>query len=199
MKTIIFDTETTGLPQKGQPLEFQPHIIEFGAIYLDDDGQIIRTVNQLLNPGDKIWDNKIKRFGDKLPPIITKITGITDADLVGKPSFNEFLPFLDRFFEGSYLLIAHNAVFDVAMLTNELERVGDNQEYITGFPWPKQTICSMQEYTIPSKKWPKLNELYERIMGKPLKQTHRALDDVMALHEILVKDKFFDKIGVNDA
>ena len=220
MKTIIFDTETTGLPVKGQPLEFQPYIIEFGAIYLDDDGSVIRTVNQLLNPGDRIWDKNISRFGKKLPPIITKITGITDAELVGKPSFIEFVSFLNFFFMGADLLIAHNAVFDVAMLKNELIRIGDNMckadaiDRLNGlddiqvapenrmenaFSWPKQTICSMLEYTHQFGKWPKLTVMYERIMGKKLEQTHRAMGDVDALHEILVKDNFFEKIGESDA
>ena len=40
-----------------------------------------------------------------------------------------------------------------------------------------------------------MNQLYERIIGKPLAQTHRALDDARALHEILVKDGLLAKLG----
>ncbi|MCK5604471.1 3'-5' exonuclease [Candidatus Pacearchaeota archaeon] len=200
MKTIIFDTETTGLPLKGdQPLEMEPHIVEFGAIYLDDDHSVIRTVNQLLNPGDKIWDDKIKNFTDKLPPITTKITGITDADLVGKPTFSEFLPFLHYFFEGADLIVAHNMQFDKKLLEFEIQRVfEDRSPYMGNFPWPEHIVCSMLEYQHQFGKWPKLTEMYSKIMGKPLEQTHRAIDDVNALHEILVKDNFFAKIGEGD-
>lgn len=193
MKTIIFDTETTGLPEKGKSLEFRPYIIEFGAIYLDDDGSIIRTVNQLLNPGNRIWDKDVNRFGDKLPPIITKITGINDHMLIDKPTFHEFSFFLSSFFTKADMLIAHNAAFDVMMLENELKRRSDHVQW--PFPLPKEIICSMLEYTHQFGKWPKLDAIYAKIMGKPLAQTHRALDDVMALHEILIKDNFFEKIG----
>jgi hypothetical protein len=43
-------------------------------------------------------------------------------------------------------------------------------------------------------KRPRLVELYERIIGRPLMQTHRALDDAMAVYEILLKDDFFGLI-----
>jgi hypothetical protein len=35
-------------------------------------------------------------------------------------------------------------------------------------------------------------ELYEAVIGKPLAQTHRALDDVAALVEIIVKEKLWE-------
>ncbi|MCK5018814.1 MAG: 3'-5' exonuclease [Candidatus Peribacteraceae bacterium] len=191
MKSIILDTETTGLPQKNAPLEMQPHIIEIGAIFIDDSGAITRTISQLLNPGDKIYDDKIKTYTNRLPAIITKVTGIVDEDLVGKPTFKEFLPILSTFFIGADALIAHNAQFDVKMLENELRR-----SEVVGFEWPVQTICTMHEYKhLLSGKWPKLIQLYEKIMRKKLEQTHRALDDCMAVREILVEDKYFEKIA----
>jgi hypothetical protein len=45
-------------------------------------------------------------------------------------------------------------------------------------------------------KRPRLINLYEYVMGRPLAQTHRALDDAMAVFEVLQKDKFFDQLGV---
>lgn len=196
MKKIIFDVETTGLPVKGGDLEKQPHIIEFGAMFIDDDGSIIRTISQLINPGDRIWDAKEKVFRTDLPFIIPKITGIKNEDLVGKPTFNEFSLFLSSFFKGADALIAHNAKFDVGVLTGELARRPDHKQW--PFPWPEQTLCTMHEYAhlkgIPGNEYIKLTLVYEKIMQKALKQTHRALDDCMAVHEILVADKYFERI-----
>ena len=189
MRSIILDVETTGLLKPAAtPLDKQPQIIELGALYIDDDGFVIRTISQLIDPGVP------------LPEIITKITGITDGQLKGKPKFAECLPLFIEFFKGADNLIAHNASFDTGMLRNELRRYGcgcdwDAKHFVSDcFPWPKEIICTIQEYKAMMGKWPKLTDLYQKIIGEPLEQTHRALDDCVALHKILVKDDFFEKI-----
>jgi len=178
MKAIIFDTETTGLllPSKA-PLEKQPHIIELGALAVSRDG-VIAELSQLLDP-------KIEITAE-----ITKITGLTNEDLKGKPTFAEFLPQLAEFFRGADFLICHNAPFDTGMLRNDLKRAGCDD-----FPWPTETLCTAQEYTSLLGKRPSLKILYQHIIGEPLAQTHRALDDAAAVYAIMLKDKFFDKIG----
>jgi len=188
MKSIILDTETTGLIKPGAPLEQQPQIIELGAIRIDDDGKVADELSQLINPGIA------------LPEIITKITGVTDEQLVGMPTFEDYLPRLIDFFQWlpiytqrqkTDVLICHNAAFDVGMLRNELMRAK-----CLDFPWPNITVCTVQEYkTFMGGKWPKMTELYKKVMGKELDQKHRALDDVIALNEILTKDKFFEKVN----
>jgi DNA polymerase III epsilon subunit family exonuclease len=175
MNIVIFDTETTGLPlPKTAPLEKQPRIIELGAVVVDKKG-CLGELSQLLDPGVEISAE------------ITKITGITNDQLKGKPTFKEFLPELKAFFADTQVLIAHNAPFDRKMLELELERVE-----CTDFPWPEQVVCTVQEYQPQFGKRPKLLELYERVMGVPLAQTHRALDDVKALHECIAKDGFLE-------
>ena len=175
MISIIFDTETTGLllPSKA-PLRKQPFIIEVGAIAVDESGAELRELSQLLEP-PLILD-----------PKITKITGIQQRDLEGQPTFAEFLPQMREFFAGADVLVCHNAPFDVGMLKNELARVSCDD-----FPWPQNTVCTVQEYTHLFGRRPKLTELHERVLGRPLAQTHRALDDVRALRDILIGDGFF--------
>lgn len=178
MNIIIFDVETTGLPKPGvAPLAQQPKIIEFGALWIQN-GKVIKRFNQLINPGIP------------LPTKITKITGITDYALRDEPSFEEVLPKIVKFFKGTDVLIAHNASFDTRLLKFELARLNYKK-----FPWPKETICTVQEYQARMGKWPKLTELYANVMGEELKQTHRAIDDCIALHEILVQDNFYERIG----
>lgn len=177
MKTIIFDTETTGLllPSTA-PVEEQPRIIELGAI-LVEGSKIRKELSQLLYPECSISKE------------ITKITGLTDEDLHGKPTFLAFLPKLKKFFSGAECLICHNAPFDTGMLDAELRR-----HQVKAFPLPKNVVCTVQEYRHVFGRRPKMTELYERFIGKPLAQTHRALDDVKALHEILVKTKLLESL-----
>lgn len=173
-RTVIFDTETTGfLLPSSVPLEKQPRIIELGIVVVED-GKKVDEHNWLINPECQITAE------------ITKITGITNDDLKDKPIFRELLGEIEDAFGIADYGFAHNAPFDVGMLKNELARCGR-----TGFPFPKEMICTVQEYYHLFGKRPKLTALYEHIIGRPLAQTHRALDDAMAVFEILDKDNFF--------
>ena len=176
MKDLILDTETTGLLKPNVvDLDKQPKIIELGIIVVED-GKITGRHNWLINPDEEITAE------------ITKITGITNEMLIGKPLFREILADVEEVFAGADRMICHNAPFDQGMLEVELKRCGR-----TGFPMPAEVICTVQEYKhLFGGKWPKMTLLYEKIVGKPLEQTHRASDDCEALCEILTTDGFFE-------
>lgn len=178
MIIVILDTETTGLIQKYANVEKQPHIIEVGAIKIDfqssDDIVKVDEINQLIKPPVPIIEK------------ITKITGICDDDVKDCPVFFSFLPRLRDFFEGVDVLICHNASFDVGMLKIELNRLNMCAE----FKFPDQIVCTVQEYEPMFNKRPTLKALYQQIIGEPLAQTHRALDDARALQEVLARDSF---------
>ena len=178
MISIVFDTETTGLLlPRTAGLEKQPRIIEFGCARMAG-AEIASEHNWLINPEMEISEE------------ITKITGITNEDLVGKPTFLEVLPEIEEVFAGTTNLLAHNAHFDKTMLANELERAAR-----TGFPWPENIICTINEYRHEfGGKNMKLTALYLRKLGRELQQTHRALDDVKAMIEILQSDNFFQNL-----
>jgi DNA polymerase III epsilon subunit family exonuclease len=171
MRVLVFDTETTGLTMpSAADLKAQPRIIEL-ALAVVEHGKIISEHEWLINPEQQITAE------------ITKITGITNEMVKGKPKFRQLLGEIEDAFGGADILIAHNAPFDTQMLANELmlcER--------TGFPWPKETICTVQEYFHVKGRRLKLVELYEMKTGKEYKQTHRALDDVRALAEIVIAE-----------
>lgn len=169
---LVFDTETTGLLQPdNSPLESQPRIIEVGLVVCDDSWSILDQVNILINPG----------FA--LPEEITKITGLKDSDLQGKPSFAAALPEIEQLFIGARSIYAHNLPFDRGMLVNELRRIG--REF--SFPYPPDQVCTAAYSQEVYGKRMRLIHLYEDVMGKPLAQTHRALDDAYALWEVCVK------------
>lgn len=173
MKIVVFDTETTGLLQPAiVPLEKQPRIIELGLVVVEN-GDVLLTHNWLINPDCEITAE------------ITKITGISNEDVADKPAFAHYADDTLAAFAGAHACIAHNAPFDVGMVNNEFKRLGRE------FVWPLNVICSAQEYEPVFGFRPRLIQLFERVMGEPLKQTHRALDDAMALYRALNKDGFF--------
>lgn len=173
---LVFDNETTGLTLHPQAdVRKQPKMIEFGGLLLSrTDGSIIEEFSILIDPREP------------LEAIITKITGLTDADLAGAPTFAEALPQLRRIFESCDAVIAHNLPFDKAIVLGELAR-----NSITEFPWPGRELCTVGLYKEQWGRNPKMLELYEVVMGKPLGQTHRALDDALALAEIVRKEELW--------
>jgi len=108
MREIAFDTETTGLEWNGDD-----RIIELGAVELENHIPTGKTFRRFVNPGRPVSEATIR------------ITGITDADLVDKPRFDD-PDIADAFLEfvGDATLVAHNAAFDRGFLNAELKRCG---------------------------------------------------------------------------
>lgn len=188
-KRLVFDTETTGflLPSTAE-LKDQPHIIEIGLIIVtpkcrhpDCDCGVQGCNDKSLLTTEKSWLlNPVQPLTDE----ITKITGLKDDDLRGKPTFIEVLPELIECFLGARELIAHNMPFDLGMLLVELRRIGKE----TAFPFPPEQLCTVSSYSHLKGHNMKLVDLYKHVMGVELKQTHRALDDARALLQILIKE-----------
>ena len=108
IREIAFDTETTGLEW-----DQDDRIIELGAVELINHVATGKTFQTYINPGRPVSEATIR------------ITGITDADLVDKPGFEDpsiVEAFLD--FVGDSILVAHNAKFDRGFLNMELQRCG---------------------------------------------------------------------------
>lgn len=106
MREIIFDTETTGLSAR------EDRIIEFGGIELINRFPTGRTFHHYINPQ-----------GRAVHPDAQAVHGISEADLVGKPSFADLAAELTEFIDGA-MLIAHNASFDIGFLDAEFGRIG---------------------------------------------------------------------------
>lgn len=167
----VFDTETTGLPKHPTAKdEVQPRVIEFGCALVDRAGMIHDEFECLLDPGQP------------LEPIITKITGLTDADLKGQPTYAQMADEIKAFFARATAVLAHNLPFDSTLLDlEELRQTGEP------FPFPLHRICTVQENAESWGRRPKLTEVYEEVTGNKLPQSHRALDDVHALISVCIK------------
>ena len=168
MRTLVIDTETTGLTKVFAELKDQPHMVEFAGVLLVD-GKPHDSFSTLINPCVP------------MPKEATKINGITQAMLDGAPGFIAVVEKIEFLFRDVDQVIAHNADFDMNMVRFELSRIK------TGFDLPPQEkiVCTVSEFFPFFGRRMKLEELYERYTGKKLEQKHRALDDVYALIEAL--------------
>ncbi len=107
VREIVFDTETTGLsPQDGD------RVIEIGAVELVNRFPTGKVFHQYLNPE-----------GREVHPDALRIHGISNEQLLDKPTFSEVADSFLAFF-GEGMLVAHNASFDIGFLNAELARQG---------------------------------------------------------------------------
>lgn len=161
---IVFDTETTGLLESGnENPDFQPEIIEFAAVKLDSDLNIIDRIEFFCKPKKEITAE------------ITKITGITSDMVKDAKPFQAHYMDLCKFFFGETTLVAHNATFDVDILFFALKRIGKEKN----FPWPYIHECTVE--MSEGRKSRKLGDLYLEEFGNPIDGAHRAMRDVVAL------------------
>lgn len=168
MKFAVIDFETTGLPlHKQASLKKQPRAIEFAGIITDGES-VLDKIEFICDPGVLI------------EPIITKITGLTNDDLAGRPSFLNFVPGIKEFMSGADAVIAHNLSFDKFIMDCDLKRCSLSLEDIS---WPLIEICTVEQTRPRFGFNVKLSELYEMACG-PYEQKHRAMDDIMLLHEV---------------
>ena len=98
MREIVFDTETTGLDSR------LDRIIEIGGIEL---------VNRF--PTGRVFHHYIEPQGREIHPDAAAVHGITNADLAGKPVFQEIADEFATFIDGARL-VAHNANFDIGFI-----------------------------------------------------------------------------------
>jgi DNA polymerase-3 subunit alpha (Gram-positive type) len=176
MNIIIFDTETTGLLSPSCSKQ-QPRIIELGAIKLDCEANIIGKLSQLINPEIEI------------PKKIVRITGISQSFVDDQPTFKDFSETLVDFFKDVDIMICHNASFDIGVLKYEFEKIG------VDFKIPNNIVCTVLEYQHIFGGYVKLKDMYSYFLGKDFVQKHRALDDCLALYEILKSQDNYNFIG----
>jgi DNA polymerase III epsilon subunit-like protein len=172
----ILDTETTGLTKHPEAsIDDQPRIIEFAAI-ITDGKSVLEEFEFKCNPGVP------------LEAVITKITGLTDADLKDQPPFRHYANDLRQHFSRTRGRVAHNLSFDRDMLFYDCTRAGltlADIGYYTDDPGGSCTveICTVEQSFFEYGRAMKLQELIEIIKGEYV-QKHRALDDVLQLFDV---------------
>ena len=174
---LLFDTETTGLIKNGLvPLDRQPQIIEYYGMLVDEAGVKQDEIELLI-------DN-----GKPLEPIITKITGLTERDLRGKPRFAEVVQQIETFNCRAATAVAHNLSYDVGVLTFEYKRLDRD------FAFPMSRLCTVEATEHLKGHRLSLSKLHIELFGQDFPSAHRARHDVEALQRCFVELKKRDII-----
>jgi DNA polymerase III subunit epsilon len=169
-RPIYYDTETTGIKAE------KDRIVEIAAY---DPLRNLRF-EKFVNPGFSI------------PPEVTAIHHITDEMVASAPSFAEVGADFVKFCEGDVVLIAHNNdSFDFHFLRCEFERHAlrmPSWKFLDSLKWARRYRPDLPRHTLQF-----LREIYEI----PANNAHRALDDVIVLHQIF--NALIDDLSIDDA
>lgn len=165
IRSVLFDTETTGL----EPLTGD-RVIEVAALELINDLPTGRHFHRLIDPQRDI------------PTEASRVHGITSADLAGKPVFADIAQDLLDFL-GDDKLIAHNAPFDFGFLDMEFGRVNlprlDRSRMIDSLALAKARFHGMPN---------SLDALCRRFsIDLSARTTHNALLDCKLLADVYVE------------
>jgi DNA polymerase III epsilon subunit-like protein len=205
MRTLVFDTETTGLPKSKiispTTLDLWPHIVQFSYIIFDSE------TNRII---------KIKDCIIKIPDTVTiseensNIHGITN-EITSRRGIN-IQHVIEEFFEDINNvdhIVGHNVSFDINMVKVELNRLLLNsdeviqfQDYLTVLNESNNIYCTMQEsielcaiemkdkFGRSYKKFPKLVELYKKMFNVTPNNLHNSLNDVIVCLRCFMKLKY---------
>lgn len=166
----VLDIETTGFSYKDGA-----KIIEICIYKLNNNGDIIATYSQLINPEYEISEK------------ITNITGITNEMIKNKPTIQNVVDIIREFIENC-TIVAHNAQFDWDKFIYPQFR-----EYY-GIPIEKDTVCTLEwSKLIVQSNNKKLGTVYKTLTGKEVSNAHRAEGDVQMTVEIFNKLRNFIK------
>lgn len=164
----VVDLETTGAAAEDA-------ITEIGAVRVCG-GEVTGEFQTLVNP----------QVG--IPPLISVLTGITNAMVAGAPPLAQVLPAFLEFARGC-VLVAHNARFDMGFLRRACERLG--------YPWPQPEVVDtvllargvLTRDECANVKLATLARHF-RVSVEP---NHRALTDARATVEVL--HGLFERVG----
>lgn len=190
MRVLVFDTETTGLPQpnkKGdRPGIYEttcwPYIIQLSYILYDTEKhKIIIDHDHIVRIPEHcdLTDKSVEMHG--ITRDRSKRDGISIADAL--ELFHICLISAD-------MIIAHNLSFDRQMIL--VECIRNKRAGPFKFKLPNQYFCTMKSTTDLCQieatckktgekyfKFPRLSELHEQIFGDEPKNTHNSFVDIL--------------------
>ena len=157
----VFDLETTGLSSR------LDRITEFGGVIVRN-GLIVDRLDMFINPEVKIPE-----------PIVRK-TRITDEMVKDAPTIEEAMPKIMDFIK-DYILVSHNATFDVGYLNAARKRMGLD-------PIPNGVVdtLALSRYLFPEAAYHNLGTLSKNLglTSYNTEEAHRADFDAEALNDV---------------
>lgn len=169
IRPIYYDTETTGIRTD------KDRIVEIAAF----DPVLGTTFEMLVNPGISI------------PAEASAVHHISDAMVADKPGFAEVAVAFQSFCTGDVVLIAHNNdSFDLPMLRNEFARYEiplPEWKFFDTLKWARRYRPDLPRHSLQF-----LREAY----GVAANNAHRALDDVIVLHQVF--SQMIDDLSIEE-
>lgn len=159
---IIFDLETTGLDL------VKDRIIQISYIKVFPNGKEIRG-NEIINPEKQISAE------------ITALTGISNKDVCGKPTFKNIASKLNEEFKGCDFAGFNSNHFDIPLLAEEFLRAGIDFDFSRCRLIDVQTIFHKMERR-------NLAAAYKFYCGREMEEdfeAHRADQDTEATYRVL--------------
>lgn len=160
---VVFDLETTGLDL------VKDRIIQISYIKVMPNGEEIRR-NYIINPGKPI------------PYEVQQLTGITNEDVAGKPSFKELARTLEEEFKGCDFAGFNSNNFDIPVLAEEFLRAGIDFDF---------NKCRLVDACSIFRKMERRNlaAAYQFYCGRKMEEdfeAHRADEDTEATYRVLM-------------
>jgi DNA polymerase-3 subunit epsilon len=184
MLGLIFDTETTGLWQKGAPCgdARQPKLVQLAAILRD-----IETRREFMRTSLVIYRT------EPIPAEATKVHGTTQeiSQALGIDE-RDALNIFARMVESADVMIAHNIEFDVNIMNNAARLMADDPS-IDLFEGKKKfctmlasvPVCKLpSKYGHPGYAWPKLEVAVRTLLGREPSDAHQAIGDAIDCDEL---------------
>jgi len=177
---LVFDTETSGLPNYKLPLNdpTQARIVQLAALLLDAEFNEVSCMSTLIKPEHPFWI---------IHSMAQAAHGISvEQCLKNGIPISVALQMFDCFYVKSTRVVAHNIKFDRRMI--EVERELSHPQFRIESN-PAIDFCTMLSTTdlcklpgrIPGQyKWPKLIELYKFLFNEEFDKAHDALADCRA-------------------
>jgi len=147
----VIDLETTGLPDSRSA-----EILEIGILLLDPQETTVGVARTLVRPGRSI------------PSLVSRLTGIVDADVRAAPTLSMVRDKARAMLEGR-VLVAHQADFERSFLEREIDSSLGMAAYLD-----TQDILAL---THPDASDLRLETFTRRLLGR--EERHRALDDAI--------------------
>lgn len=187
MKVLIFDTETTGLPEDSYASFHDsakwPHIIQLSYIMINTKTkEILEYVDRIVKLDPSVIISPESIAVHQITREKSESNGIPIKEVL-----NEFVQTIQT----ADVIVGHNIIFDKRIITVELyrhdmkncfyNRNGAISEYCT----MKRTteLCAIPRVNKKTgetyNKFPTLSELHTKLFGNDPKGTHNAIADVM--------------------
>lgn len=180
MKLLVFDTETTGLPEKGAQINEVnkwPYIIQLSYILYDTENNYVLDIFDSIVKLDKnIKINPISENIHKISMDISQEKGI---------NINNILKSLKNAINECDIIIGHNVKFDknivlVELARNNMVNIFKNKIFYCTM-YGSKNICKIP-ININGKdifKYPKLVELYKFYFKDEPENLHNSMYDVL--------------------